>query len=202
METELLDFIKKNNIEVLGIIQVGANTGQEMETFRTLTNNIMCFEPIPEVFEILSKNHPDVIPYNFALGDKEETKDIFIATNNFESSSFLSPKNHTKFYPQIRFNLRKNISIKRFDELNIEIKDCYNVLVSDTQGYEINVLKGFGDKIKFFDIIYVEYINSQLYENDSSLLELSNYLSKFNFKLEITTPETNGSGNGIFKKYE
>jgi len=199
-DSQLINFINKNKIKVDGIIQVGANTGQEIELIKQITKNILCFEPIPEAFNVLQSNNQDILSYNFALGDVEEIKNIFTATNNYESSSFLKPKNHSTYYPSIKFSVRENISIKRFDNLDIDIKNKYNVLISDTQGYEIKVLKGFGEMLKYIDLIYVEYINSELYEGDSSLTHISDYLSSFNFKLEETTTETNGAGNALFKK--
>ena len=193
-------FDKINSIsKIKGVVQVGSNTGQECNVFRNYTKKIICFEPIPPVFEVLQRNSPDAICYNFALGDKNETKTMHIASNNGESSSFLKPKNHTDLYHWIKFDYKVELEIKRFDTLNIDLSE-YNVLVSDTQGYEVNVMKGFGEHIKSFDCILVEYINSELYEGDSSLDDITNYLKDFNFELEGAYPEAEGWGNALYKK--
>ena len=87
MQNFLTDISGK--FQIKGIIQVGSNVGQECNILRKFTKNIICFEPVPKVFEILQKNNTDIICYNFGLGDKNETKEMNIASNNSESSSFL-----------------------------------------------------------------------------------------------------------------
>ena len=89
--------------------------------------------------------------------------------------------------------------IKRFDSLDLDINN-YNILISDTQGYEINVFMGFGNKLNNIDGIIVEYIDSQLYENDSSLESINNYLKSYNFILKEKTIDGEGWGNALFIK--
>jgi len=185
---------------IKGIIQVGANVGQEMGIFKKYTKNIVCFEPVPSVFNILREKNPDVSCYNFALGDKTETKKMYISSNNAESSSFLEPLNHIYSFPNIFFDQNENIKIKRFDELDIDM-DLFNVLFSDTQGYEIKVIKGFGEKIINLDYICVEYIENGLYRNDNSLKEITDFVTGLGFKIEIVIPEVEGIyGKVLYKK--
>lgn len=194
---EFLTYIS-NKFGVDGIIQVGSNTGQECNIFRNFTKNIICFEPVPQVFQTLQKNNTDIVCYNFGLGDKNETKEMNIASNNSESSSFLKPLNHLKYY-NITFNQILNLEIKRFDSLGIDLQN-YNVLISDTQGYEINVLKGFGELVSKLDAIIIEYINSNLYEGDTNLESLEQFLKDFNFSLSHKTEDPMGWGNAYFIK--
>jgi hypothetical protein len=81
--------------------------------------------------------------------------------------------------------------------LGIDINN-FNVLVSDTQGYEIQVLKGFGDFLKKLDYIYVEYINSELYEDCSNLDKIENYVKQYSFELDSIYPENSNWGNALF----
>lgn len=188
-----------NKVNINGIIQVGANLGQELDIIRKYTTNIICFEPVPNIFEILSKNNTDIICYNYGLGDFNEIKSMYISSNNSESSSFLKPLNHNNYYNNVHFTNNIDLEIKRFDSLNIEL-DKYNVLISDTQGYETKVLKGFGKLLDKFDLIFVEYINSELYENYSNLEELSKYLYKFNFVIDSFMEVGAGWGNACYLK--
>ena len=185
-------------IQIKGIIQAGANVGQECNLFKEYTNKIIYFEPLPSVFQTLIKNNPGIDAYNIALGDKNETKKMYVASNNGESSSFLKPLNHLKYY-NIQFNNEITVPIKRFDSLNIDITP-YNVLVSDTQGYEVKVLKGLGEGINTLESIIIEYINSNLYENDSSLEDISNYITPLGFKLIKVYGENNGAGVALYIK--
>jgi FkbM family methyltransferase len=195
-----IDYIINQGIEIKGIIQVGANTGQEISEFKNYTKNIMCFEPINEVIETLKKNHPDVLSYNIALGESNGSQKMYLASNNFESSSFLKPNNHVIYYPHITFENTRDIRIFRFDCLGVETKNKYNILKSDTQGFELQVLKGFGKELSNFDAICVEFIDSNQYENDSSLSKIQEYLRSFGFKFGKILSELNGSGDVIFIK--
>jgi FkbM family methyltransferase len=199
MENNALEIINRHH-KIKGIVQVGANTGQECFLFRNYTNNIICFEPLKSQFNYLKKNNPEITCYNIALGDENETKEMYIASNNGESSSFLKPLNHLNEFTHIHFQKSNDsFEIKRFDSLNINLEN-YNTLVSDTQGYELNVFKGFGEKLNQIDSIYVEYINSSQYEGDSSLTEIENYLSQYGFKLLKLFKESENWGNAIFIK--
>jgi len=42
-------------IKILGIIQAGANIGQECKNFEKYTKNIICFEPVTKAFQVLKK---------------------------------------------------------------------------------------------------------------------------------------------------
>jgi FkbM family methyltransferase len=195
-----MDFLSEisKRINIRGIIQVGANVGQECTYLKQFTNNIICFEPIPSVFQILKSNNPDVTCFNFALGDKNEVKPMHIASNNGESSSFLKPLNHLSYY-DVTFEQKIDLEIRRFDTLDIDLA-YYNVLVSDTQGYELNVLVGFGDLLNKIDAIVVEYIDSELYENDSKLNSISIFLSRFGFNLVTYSQDGIGWGNACYIK--
>ena len=46
------------------------------------------------------------------------------------------------------------VQIKQFD--SIDSKFVANFLILDVQGFELNVIKGFGENIKNIDFIYTE----------------------------------------------
>jgi len=198
----MIEHIKHVN-EVRGIIQVGANLAQEMPFFRHFTDNIILIEPIPHLFEYLKNRFPDLIVIHTGLGSTNDKMDLYLSSNNGESSSVLKPKNVLSYYPNISFEDSIPIEVSRFDSLiekfGIDMNN-FNVLVSDVQGYDLEAIKGFGDLINFIDLIIVEYINSNLYENDSNLDSINDYLKGYNFELLYTFDETLGSGNAVFKK--
>jgi FkbM family methyltransferase len=187
-----------NKIEIVGIIQAGANVGQETKIFQQFTNNIICFEPVTNVFETLKKNNPNILCFNFGLGEKNEIKKMYLSSNNYESSSFLEPKNHKTLY-DVKFNREELFEIKRFDSLNIT-PEKYNVLVSDTQGYEIKVLEGFGKYLNNIECVIIEYINSNLYDGDSNLEAITKFLKNWDFGLFQAIDVENGWGNACFLK--
>ena len=72
------------------------------------------------------------------------------------------------------------IQRKRFDSLNIEmIRPC--LLKIDTEGSEIYVLRGFGDKLKEVDVIQLEVSFEENFKCQSKLSELIEHLERFGF---------------------
>jgi FkbM family methyltransferase len=188
---------------IKGIIQIGANSGQEVGDFSQLTNNIILVEPIPQLAEYLSRSYPNCVVIQCGLGSTNEVMDLYLASNNGESSSVLKPLNHPEYYPHILFDYSIKIPIRTFDslidELQIDI-DNFNILISDAQGYDLEAIKGFKHHINNFELIIAEYINSDLYENDASLDDMIEYLTPLGFELINTFDENLGAGNAVFKK--
>jgi len=188
---------------IKGIIQIGANTGQEIKYFYHLTDNIILIEPIPQLIDYLTKLYPKYLVLPYGLGSTNDIMDLYLASNGGESSSVLKPLNHLKYYPDVLFQDSIKIQVRTFesliDEYNINMNN-FNILISDTQGYDLEAIKGFGDYIKHFELIIAEYINSDLYENDASLEDMTNYLTPLGFKLINTFDENLGAGNAVFIK--
>ena len=83
----------------------------------------------------------------------------------------LSPEIHLVVQPDINFVDTEEIQIKRFDSLDL---DTLNFLTLDVQGFELEVLKGFGEKFvnskancfqSFFNGIIIWCINIQMFWN-------------------------------------
>lgn len=189
--------------KVKGVIQIGANSGQEVGEILSFTKNVVLIEPIPHLAQKLKKRYPNCLVLECALGSSDEEMDFYIASNNGQSSSLLKPLNHVKYYPEIKFGETIKVNVKKFNtiskEENINIDD-FNVVISDAQGYDLECLKGFGDEIKKFDLIISEYIDSNLYENNGNLESFINYLVPMGFQFVKTFDENRGAGNVVFKK--
>lgn len=184
--------LKKYESKINGIIQVGANSGQELDILTKYPINIYLFEPIKLIYEKLLKKSvgfQNVKTYNIALGDKNEEKIINIASNNAASSSLLDPTQHLKFFPEIIFDKKEKVRVERFDEIDEEL--IGNFLILDVQGYELKVLEGFGSKISQIDFIYTEFSLKQMYKNNVLISELDNFLRFNNFTRTKTKPNSN-----------
>jgi hypothetical protein len=102
---------------VRGIIQVGANSGQEVEFFKKFTNNIILIEPIPQLANCLNQTHPDCLVIPCGLGSTNVQMYLYLASNGGESSSVLKPISHTIYYPDITFDESIKIEIRTFESL-------------------------------------------------------------------------------------
>ena len=158
---------------------------------------------MPKVFNTLKKNssgYKNIDIFNFALGQKEEIKKIYIANqNNSASSSILKPSLHLDYYPEIKFNRTEEIAVKRFDSLDSAFDA--NFLILDVQGYELEVIKGFGNKINDIDFIYTEVSTKELYENNILIEELDGELYNLGYLRTNTKFASNKpQGDALYRK--
>jgi FkbM family methyltransferase len=198
----MIEYLEKIK-NVKGIIQIGSNSGQELEIIKRFTNNIILVEPIEVFYDYLRGKCPSCKVIPKAVGEKNETTDFYLSSNNGESSSLLKPKNHTKYYPFIKFDKIIKVDVRTFDSLVDEYEidlTKYNVLLTDTQGYDLNVLKSIDKNLNNFDLIISEYINSELYENDSNIELFKSFLIPLGFEFVDSFGENIGAGNCVFMK--
>jgi hypothetical protein len=112
------------NIDIGGVIHVGAFDGAELTHYRKLNLfNTILFEPQREMYNVVShKCIDDEVVYNVALGSKDMETEMFIsdkaggmANGATQSSSILQPKVHLTEHPEITFPEKEKIIVKRFD---------------------------------------------------------------------------------------
>lgn len=193
MPFDFASIIKQYNIKVTGIIHAGGNEGEEVPLYKTYTDNIHIFEPIPWSFEKIDNN---VKKYNVAVGSEKGTGTLLLASNN-QSSSFLSPKTHLQEHPWVSFSGQLKTEIHPIDEY--EIKDC-NVLNIDVQGFELEVLKGAKNTLRGIDVIFSEINEKELYENCAMLSDVDLYLEGFDFKRVDMNMTEHGWGDACYIK--
>ena len=75
-------------------------------------------------------------------------------------------------------DLKEEIEIKVYDELNIS---GVNFICIDTQGYELEALKGCKNSLKKIDYIYTEVNRDYLYEENPLISDLDLFLKNFGF---------------------
>ena len=190
MMLEYNDIVKKYNVKIKGVIHIGGHVGEEIPLYKQQTNNIHIFEPLKECFDQIDNT---VNKYNVALGSTSGILEFNVA-NNHQSSSFLKPKTHLTEHDWVTFGEKRHISITTLDSYNIT--DC-NLLNMDVQGYELEVLKGGNDTLKYIDYIFTEVNEKELYENCAQMSELDTFLSSA-FKRVETTMTSHGWGDAFY----
>jgi FkbM family methyltransferase len=171
----------KDKINV--IFDVGCREDSEFINFN---GEVHYFDPINKFIENL-KNQKNINKKsyfnNFGLGN--ENNEIYYYPK-FES-----------FYDRTKscgFSDNSNkilLSIKKGKDyvINNNIKSI-DFLKIDTEGFELNVLKGFGDFLKNIKIIQFEYGGTFL-DNNTKLIDVINYLKNKNFyKFSYLTNES------------
>ena len=177
-------FLNKFSDDINGVIHVGAHLGQEVEDYNNYNlKKIILFEPQQSIFNQLllnTKGLDNVNCFNFGLGSFNEKKTIYKSMENEgKSSSVLQPELHLSVQPNIKFDESEEIEIKRFDSLNIEALD---LLTIDVQGLELEVIKGFGNKLNRVKYIFSEINTKYLYKNNALVSDIDSYLSEFGFE--------------------
>lgn len=186
---------KTYNLNLKGAIHVGGHIGQEYQLYKKMNiQKMLFFEPTLESFKLLKENtlnDPNALLYNIALGNKTGKETMFIErSNGGNSNSILEPYIHTMQYPSITFNEKREIDIDKLDNIEF-VRDEYNFLNLDVQGYELEVLKGAEKTLYSIDYIITEINRVHLYKNCALVSDLDFYLSAYNFK----RVETNWAGD-------
>ena len=196
------ELVKKYNMDIKGVIHIGAHYGQEHQLYKENNiKNISYFEPLSRNFNVLSSNITDGSKlFNFALGNDNKQIEMFVETaNSGMSSSILKPKLHLEQYPHIVFNDVETVEMKRLDEVELDFEN-YNFINIDVQGYELEVFKGSVNFLKNVDYIISEINRDEVYVGCAKLDELNNFLGEFGFELVESTWDGGTWGDGLYIK--
>ena len=179
MEKDLLKVFE--NFGIQSLIHVGGHKGQEIEFYKSLDlDKVIFFEPVEKFateIKMKTQSLKNFEVYQLALGNEDIEKEIYIAdegvNDNSGSTSILKPRKS-----KITFSQKEKIQVRKF--INLGIGNIESAVI-DTQGYELEVLKGFGEKISEFKILLVEFSTIEGYESRPLYKELNQYLNTMNF---------------------
>lgn len=178
--------VKKYNMDIKGIIHIGAHRGQEIEEYvDNGIQDIIMFEPVSLNFNILEKRMADVnaniSAYQVALGNEEKNVTMYLSDNDLISSSVLRPKVHLQLHPGVGFPGTEEVEMKKLDSFAEETQN-FNFINMDVQGYELEVLKGGAETLKHVDYVYCEINRDELYEGNAFVEDLDEFLSGYNME--------------------
>ena len=140
--SSLQRFLRDERIDT--VLDVGANAGQFAAKLRRLgfKGRILSFEPDPRAFSQLSARHgkdPRWQDLPYALGDAAGSIDFHL-THNSVLSSILSPLHAGNVAESVKVQVRRLDEV--FDELLGADAQGRILLKTDTQGYDLAVLRG------------------------------------------------------------
>jgi FkbM family methyltransferase len=197
---ELFSFF---NIDVKGILHVGAHKCEELETYLKYTtiDKILWIEAIQSLIDQNLKSNPNLKIINAVVSDKDDQNVEFKITNLTNCSSILDLDYHKKIHPHIEVTETINLKTKTLKTLlnQNNLENEYNVIILDIQGAELLALKGLSSLLNNFTTIYTEVNEEELYSGCCKLEDLDLYLNSFGFKRKhINT--LNGYGNALYIK--
>ncbi len=172
---------KKKNLN--SFLDIGANTGTSTLGFLKMgfCNKIYLFEPNFFLFERylkkIKKNHANIDIYNLALGSKNSKLNFYmpfidnVFIHYFSSFSKSYVKNSClKTFPNKKISIkRKIINVKKFDDLGIVSK--IDFIKIDTEGHDLEVIKGMKKTIKKFKPVLLIEFNKNIFQRTINILQ-------------------------------
>ncbi|MFW5760810.1 MAG: FkbM family methyltransferase [Cyclobacteriaceae bacterium] len=177
------------------IFDVGANKGQYGKLMRMLgyDKQIISFEPLTNAFSVLEKNSKldkKWDAYNYGLGSRNQNLKINISKNSFSSSILDILESHTKPFPDAAYVSEELIEVKKLDDIfNNFYSEKDRIFVKiDTQGFEMEVLKGAAESLEKIKGIQIELSTMPLYKDQTLYFEIISFLNSNNFVLHSIEP--------------
>jgi FkbM family methyltransferase len=159
------------------VFDVGANAGQYGKRLRSLgyTGRIISFEPTAKAFDRLEKaaaNDPEWLVYRCALGREATTQSMHVDWSTM--NSLLPASDYGKGrYERFESERTEEIEIRRLDAVMDEAMDGVAnprpFLKMDTQGFDLEVFAGAGDRIADFVGMQSEVAVLRLYEGSPTM---------------------------------
>tara|TARA_B100001778_G_scaffold331816_1_gene336930 strand:- start:294 stop:1094 length:801 start_codon:yes stop_codon:yes gene_type:complete len=171
-------------IDVKNIIDIGAHKGVYSELLLKHYPNAeyYLFEPQTNLYENLIKkfNNKNFHIFNFGLSNESRKLDFFQTKKDDGLGSIYNRQTEYIDDAKKEFSLYSKVEVKRFEDLNLTFNA--DIVKIDVEGNEMNVLKGFGDKISNVKIIQFEFGRNQL-DSKFNFHDFYKFLSKNSFQI-------------------
>ena len=168
------------------IFDVGANVGQSVQFFRSWfpKAEIHSFEPSPTTFELLKHNvsgDRGARVWNYGLGSQNAELE-FLENSLPECSSFLPP-GQSAWGAVMQKTV---VPVRTVDDFCAEHRiEKIDILKIDTQGYELEVLKGAERMCRagVVSLVFCEMLIAEIYAGAASFGQLFDFLLSQGFLL-------------------
>ena len=197
-QRNIINFINDRGLNIKNFIDVGAHKGKYTDLIldNCDTSRAFLIEPQRNIYNYLRnkyKNKNKINIFNFAASNKNKIKKFYI--NKHDLTSSLAELNQKNQYLNIKSRLfgtdlkgmiksKRKVKTMKLDSLINKMKILKIDLIKiDTEGHELEVLEGLGNKIKRIKVILIEFHNSSTYLGYNSR-KIEMILKKNNFKLE------------------
>ena len=187
-----------------GVISIGSHYGEEYEGWLSEgATKFIFFEPVFKNYCKLRKVVPDVFDisiYNLAIGNMTGEVEMFIEDEHQgKSCSILEPFLHLKQYPDIEFVRKETVKIDKLDNVAYN-RSLYDHLHIDTQGYEMEVLKGAEKSLNQIETINIEVYREELYKGCAMYEDIFDYLTLKGFHQTEVYWRGNTWGDAKFRR--
>jgi FkbM family methyltransferase len=159
------------------VFDCGANSGELFLSLSKLIKpeNYYAFEPNPSDFKVLRTNvATESKVFNLGLGNVDAELSFYVYTEGADSS-FIEPKNWTE---------KLTVPVVRLDSFVQENKiEVIKLLKLEAEGFEPEILEGFGDKILCCEYIALDGGHERGKKEEQTLTTCTNYLLSNGFEM-------------------
>ena len=122
---EISFLFKKFNINVKGILHVGAHECEEYFTYSDFTSDILWIEALPHLIEKSLLKHPELNIINAVVSDKDNQVVKFNISNNTKCSSMMDFDYHKEIHPEITMEKQVTLETKMIQTIYKENNIIY-----------------------------------------------------------------------------
>ncbi len=175
--------------ESKGVIHVGANLGQERDIYAFYGLNVIWIEPIPEVYDRLNTlihSYPNQKAFCYLVTDADDEGYRFHVSNKGGgASSIYDLAAHKELWPDVAY--KETIELKSITLSSLLRKESvdlteYDVLVLDTQGAELLVLKGATGLLPHINYVRAEVADFEAYAGCCKLDDMDKFFKEHGFR--------------------
>jgi FkbM family methyltransferase len=174
----------KDKIKINSFIEIGSRDGHDtnyisyywkldpnkcyiIEAHPGCYNNIISTYPQYQTINVAASDSTGVVKFNAGVIGEEENVGISSLLDR-TLSPFISEK--------------VEVDAWRMDEMMLHLNiDEFDLAKIDVEGFALQVLKGFGDKLNNFKALQIELEVKQVWSEQSFYQDVVDYLNKFNF---------------------
>jgi FkbM family methyltransferase len=180
------------------VYDIGAAEGQFSAACAKLknTSRVIAFEPVPAAAEhirTLSSKAKKITAVEVALGSSSGSVPFFLTSDGHSSSLLRPAETLSQFFPGREFD--STISVRR-DTLDgvvaEEVLPLPDILKLDTQGYELEVLKGATRCLERAAFCVVECSYMRTYEDAPLIWDVCAFFAQAGWLNVGTSPSLNG----------
>lgn len=180
--------VNKHNLDIKGVLHLGASTGQERDVYDNYCKGwVIWVEAIPRVYLELQNNIkslPQQTAYNACLSNVDGNEVVFnISNNESQSSSILELGVHALIHPEVHYVEQISMKTQRVDTLlkDVDVSNI-NFLNVDLQGAEHLAIEGMGDLIKNIDYALLEVNKKETYKGCMLIDDLDYFMLQRGFE--------------------
>jgi FkbM family methyltransferase len=197
---KVLNFLKKKfNQNLINVIDIGGHKGETINFFlkNFNVNKIYVFEPNHQLFENLIRkfSNQNAFIFNYGVGFQNEEKILNISIDS-ASSTINKINTNTNYYKRKKkiltfgkkmpyFIGTQKIKVINLSEFLLSKESRIDILKIDTEGYELNILKGISkEDFKKIKLIYFEHHYDLMIAKGYKFSDINKLLKNNNFTLK------------------